>query len=133
MNPNYSLVATRAAHRCEYCHAPEAIFNFPFEVEHIVPQSQQGADDEGNLALSCRSCNLHKRDFRSGTDELSGTEERLYHPRHDVWGDHFEVEADTGAIRGLTPSGRATVMRLRMNHPLQLEARLIWMQLGLFP
>ena len=37
MNPNYPFVAERACHRCEYCHAPEAIFNFPFEVEHIVP------------------------------------------------------------------------------------------------
>lgn len=33
MNPHYHAVGTRAEHRCEYCHAPEAIFNFPFEVE----------------------------------------------------------------------------------------------------
>ena len=31
MNPHYPLVAERAGHRCEYCHAPEVIFNFPFE------------------------------------------------------------------------------------------------------
>lgn len=31
MNPFYTLVADRAAHRCEYCHAPELVFNFPFE------------------------------------------------------------------------------------------------------
>lgn len=37
MNPFYTLVADHAAHRCEYCHAPELVFNFPFEVEHIVP------------------------------------------------------------------------------------------------
>ena len=36
MSPRYALVAARAKHRCEYCHAPEAIFNFPFEVEHIL-------------------------------------------------------------------------------------------------
>lgn len=35
MNPRYHAVSTRAEHRCEYCHAPEATFNFPFEVEHI--------------------------------------------------------------------------------------------------
>lgn len=27
MNPFYTLVADRAAHRCEYCHAPELVFN----------------------------------------------------------------------------------------------------------
>jgi hypothetical protein len=35
MNPHYRVVAQRAGHRCEYCRAPEAVFNFPFEVEHI--------------------------------------------------------------------------------------------------
>ena len=37
MNPLYAPVAARAAHRCEYCRAPEVIFNFRFEVEHIIP------------------------------------------------------------------------------------------------
>jgi hypothetical protein len=36
MNPQYAEVARRAGHRCEYCRAPEIIFNFPFEVEQIV-------------------------------------------------------------------------------------------------
>ena len=36
MNPRYSAVAERAGHRCEYCGAPEVVFNFPFEVEHII-------------------------------------------------------------------------------------------------
>ena len=39
MNPRYGSVAVQAGHQCEYCHAPEAIFNFPFEVEHIIPSS----------------------------------------------------------------------------------------------
>jgi hypothetical protein len=60
MNPYYSAIAERANHRCEYCHAPELVFNFPFEVEHITPLSQQGTNDESNLALACRSCNLRK-------------------------------------------------------------------------
>jgi hypothetical protein len=54
MNPHYPLVARRADHRCEYCRAPEAVFNFPFEVEHVVPSSRGGADDESNLCLACR-------------------------------------------------------------------------------
>ena len=36
MNRFYSEVAERAGHRCEYCRAPEVVFNFPFEVEHII-------------------------------------------------------------------------------------------------
>lgn len=51
MNSAYSLVAERAAHRCEYCQAPEVIFNFAFEVEHIVPPSRGGAKVDGNLSV----------------------------------------------------------------------------------
>jgi len=59
MNPFYTLVADRAAHQCEYCHAPELVLNFPFEVEHIIPVSLSGDDTESNLALACCcSCNL---------------------------------------------------------------------------
>ena len=40
MNPFYTQVADRAEHRCEYCRAPELAFNFPFEVEHLIPKSR---------------------------------------------------------------------------------------------
>ena len=60
MNPRYARVALRAEHRCEYCRALEAIFNFPFEVEHIVPVSREGVDFETNWALACRSYNLRQ-------------------------------------------------------------------------
>ena len=43
MNPGYEAVALRAGHRCEYCRAPEAVFNFPFEVEYIIPLVHAGA------------------------------------------------------------------------------------------
>src|SRR5437764_1099354 len=77
MNPRYGRVAERAAHRCEYCHAPEAIFNFPFEVEHIVPAGSGGSDDESNLALSCRACNVFKADQTEAIDpELRHRRER---------------------------------------------------------
>jgi hypothetical protein len=131
MNPHYLLVARRAGYHCEYCHAPEVIFNFPFEVEHIVPVSQGGQDDETNLALSCRSCNLRKADYRYGIDPLSETAVRLYDPRQDGWEEHFQIETGTGMTEGLTNIGRATIWGLQINAPAQLEARRLWMRLGL--
>lgn len=71
MNPHYAEVAQRAAHRCEFCRAPEAIFNLPFEVEHVIPLSREGLDDAANLALACRACNLHKADHLTGVDEAT--------------------------------------------------------------
>lgn len=133
MNPRYPAVAERAAYRCEYCHAPEIVFNFSFEVEHIVPQARGGADEFENLALSCRSCNLFKSDYETGQDEQDQVEVALFHPRRDAWEQHFSVDTETAEIRGMTAVGRATVARLQMNRPRQITARRRWMRLELFP
>ncbi len=78
MNRYYTAIAQRANHRCEYCQAPELIFNFPFEVEHIIPLSRQGENDEANLALACRSCNLRKGTRISGIVSASISEVNFF-------------------------------------------------------
>ncbi len=133
MNPHYVVVAERAQHRCEYCHAPEIIFNFQFEVDHVVPLARGGSDDPGNLALACRACNLFKSDFESGDAARGDAVVALFHPRHDAWPEHFHVELESAEVTGLTQTGRATVARLRMNRPRQIAARHRWIELGLFP
>jgi HNH endonuclease len=107
MNPLYKRIANRAGHRCEYCHAPEIAFNFPFDVEHFIPTSKQGSDDE-NLALACRSCNLHKANRISGIDRDRQIEIRFFNPRIDQWNEHFQP-APTGELMGKTAmtSGRS--------------------------
>jgi hypothetical protein len=133
MNPHYPAVARRAGHRCEYCHAPEAVFNFPFEVEHVQPTSHGGADDDANLCLSCRACNLRKSDRLAFRDEGTQEDVPLFDPRKQRWTEHFEVDLESGEIRGTTPTGRATVACLDLNHPLQLTARQLWIRFRLFP
>ncbi len=133
MNPHYSLVARRAGHRCEYCHAPEAVFNFPFEVEHVLPVSRGGTDEEINLCLACRACNLRKSDRLVAIDELSSQEVPLFHPRQQRWEEHFRLDLESGELQGITPTGRATAALLDLNHPLQLTARMLWIGLRLFP
>ena len=131
MNPQYPFVSARAKHACEYCHAPEIVFNLPFEIEHITPHAEGGSESEDNLALSCRSCNLYKSNFVRSIDELTQQKVVLFNPRHDVWTQHFSLADESGEIRGLTPVGRATVARLRMNAETQLQARREWLRLGL--
>jgi hypothetical protein len=133
MNPFYTLVADRAAHRCEYCQAPELVFNFPFEVEHIIPLYRGGADAEFNLALACRSCNLHKGTRISAIEPESDTEVRLFHPRQDQWDEHFQVDSDSGTLAGKTSIGRVTIACLEMNSQAQVTARQLWIRLSLFP
>lgn len=130
MNPRYLAVASRAGHRCEYCHAPEAVFNLPFEVEHVLPPGKGGSHELENLALSCRSCNLFKSDLVVARDTETGHEVSLFHPRLEAWHEHFLLRTD-GTIAGTTAAGRATVGALQMNTPAQLRARRMWMQLSL--
>jgi hypothetical protein len=131
MNPHYPLVSSRARHACEYCRAPEIVFNFPFEVEHIMPRARGGETSENNLALSCRSCNLYKSNHLSGVDEETGQDSALFNPRRDMWREHFAIDAETEEVNGLTARGRVKVARLRMNNGAQVEARKMWLRLGL--
>lgn len=133
MNPYYTAIAQRASHRCEDCKAPEVVFNFPFEVEHIIPLSRQGSNDEANLALACRSCNLCKGNRMSGVFFGSKAKVRFFHPREDQWSEHFQVNIESGEILGRTPVGEVTVEYLKVNSPAQVTARQLWIRLSLFP
>lgn len=133
MNRYYPAVAKRAGHRCEYCRAPEVVFNFAFEVEHIIPTSHGGGDEPDNLALACRACNLRKGDAVTAPDEATGQDVPLFNPRTDHWAEHFRFEAETGEVVGLSTTGRVTITRLDMNHTQQQSARVLWARLRLFP
>jgi len=132
MNPFYATVAERAGHRCEYCCAPEVVFNFPFEVEHIIPPGTGGDDDFANLALACRSCNVFKAAVVLITDDLTDADVRLFHPRQDQWLEHFRLD-DDGQIEPLSTTGRVKVRQLRLNMRSQIAARRQWAKLGLYP
>ncbi len=133
MNRFYPFVALRAGHRCEYCRAPERLFNFHFEVEHIIPRSLGGAWGLINLALACTACNLFKSDYLTGLDFVTQVEVPLFQPREQVWEDHFQVEPEMGMLLGLTATGRATIDRLQMNSRLQTRARLQWIDWEAYP
>lgn len=133
MNPHYEQIALKAKHHCEYCHAPEIIFNFAFEIEHIIPISLNGSDIKSNLALSCRSCNLYKSSHVTGITPKEKNEVSLFHPRKDKWAQHFTVNIEDGRIIGLTETGKATIVRLCMNREAQIVARKQWMLLEIFP
>jgi len=70
----------RAHGRCEYCDAPEEVFNFAFEVEHIIPSAGGGSGKLENLALACHACNRYKSDFTSGVDVQTSREYLLFSP-----------------------------------------------------
>lgn len=116
-------VRERAGDRCEYCRIPQPAQPLArFHIEHIIAQKHGGEDDLSNLALACHYCNVHKGPNLSGVDPEDGQVVPLFHPRRDIWDEHFAV--DGGFIVGLTPTGRATVRVLEMNATERVELRL---------
>jgi hypothetical protein len=99
-------------------------------VEHIHPD---GFDALENLCLSCPNCNLSKAQATAAPDPETGEIVPLFHPRIQSWSEHFEWIQKGQILRGLTPTGRATVVRLRMNQPRIVEARSIWILAGIHP
>jgi hypothetical protein len=93
-----------------------------FHIEHVRPKQHGGDTCEQNLALSCPNCNLHKGPNLTGIDPDSGEVSRLFHPRMDVWDDHFRKDLG-GLILGRSAVGRTTIWLLQINDPGQLTLR----------
>jgi hypothetical protein len=102
-------------------------------IEHIVPLSRGGASDETNLWLACAWCNSYKGDKTHALDPVTGEDEPLFNPRTQRWADHFCWSDDGIKIIGLTPTGRATVLALRLNNEFILPARRHWVMAGWHP
>jgi hypothetical protein len=102
-------------------------------IEHIVPLSHGGTSDETNLWLACAWCNSYKGDRTHALDPITGEEVPLFNPRAQRWLDHFQWSEDGTQIAGLTPTGRATVLALRLNNEFILAARRHWVLAGWHP
>lgn len=127
-------VAARAGHRCEYCHLPTRGQVATFPIDHVIPRGRGGTTEVENLALTCPHCNAHKWTAVDGPDPNTGETVRFFHPRRDVWADHFAWPADhAGELVGRTPVGRATIAALRINDPDMIALRALLAELTLFP
>jgi hypothetical protein len=127
------IVEERAGLRCEYCRAPQWIFNSAFHIEHIISRARKGSDDLDNLAPSCGACNFSKSAAIDDIDPETGLLVPLFNPRTQHWADHFAVSDEASLIRGTTAIGRATVEALKFNVARQTGARVLWCKLGIFP
>ena len=103
------------------------------QIDHILPQAMGGPDDAANLCLACELCNQHKWANTVGTDPQSGVSVPLFHPRQQIWAEHFAWSGDGVHIIGLTASGRATVEVLQLNNTLAVTVRRNWVRAGWHP
>jgi len=126
-----NAVVQRANNRCEYCQLPAQFQISGFDIDHVLPRSQGGQTDFMNLALACPHCNAHKWAHIDGEDPESGQRVALFNPRTQKWEEHFQwPEHSPFTLVGASTCGRATVMRLRMNHPNLMSIRRLLSELG---
>ena len=126
-------VADRAKGYCAYCRSAEHLMDVTFEVDHIIPEASGGRTVLENLCLSCPVCNRSKARRLLATDPVTQEFVPLFHPIDEEWHRHFEWTANGNQLLGLTPTGRATIVALRMNREAIIQLRRYWGILGLHP
>ena len=124
------LVYERANNCCEYCQTCQAIIGQAMHVEHIIPD---GGNDLENLCLACATCNLSKAQAIAVHDSETNQQVPLFNPRKQQWSDHFRWIDRGTRVQGLTPVGRVTIERLRMNLERLIIARSLWARAGAHP
>jgi hypothetical protein len=121
----------RANSCCEYCGMPQEFAEATHEVDHVIAEKHGGQTAFANLALACFHCNNHKGPNIAGLDPESGVLSRLFHPRTDVWSEHFQWAG--AVLTGTSVIGRATVRVLEINVPHRVLHRQALIEEGVFP
>ncbi len=125
------LVRPRAVELCEYCRLPQSSQEATFHIDHIHPLAAGGPTSDENLALACVTCSLRKAARTKVRDTVTGLLVPLFHPRQDLWIDHFRLTPGAKIV-GRTPLGRATAAALAMNRPAIISIRQALVKLGEF-
>ncbi|MFP4438459.1 MAG: HNH endonuclease [Chloroflexaceae bacterium] len=139
MSPGYvpeavqARVRALAAHRCGYCLSRQQFVLGLLEIEHIIPTARGGTDDEENLWLACRLCNMYKGAQTHARDPVTNRRIRLFNPRRQRWSRHFTWSEDGTRIIGRTICGRATVIALQLNNFVAVTVRHAWVTAGWHP
>jgi HNH endonuclease len=126
-------VIVAADYRCEYCKTSSRLTGTPLVMEHILPRSLGGTDGQKNLAASCYRCNEFKGAKTHATDPETDQFVELFNPRSQLWGEHFAWVNGGTHVAGVTQTGRATVVALRLNNDNIVEARTFWIEGGWHP
>ncbi len=126
-------VLNRAKNYCKYCLSPGDYSSDPFTVDHIKPRQAGGETTLDNLAWACFGCNGRKYAKTNHLDPQTGQDVKLFHPRQQVWSEHFGWSDDFTQVIGKTPCGRATVEALSLNRTGVVNLRRLLVMAGLHP
>jgi hypothetical protein len=125
------LVVGRAHRRCEYSLIHEDDTYFGCEVDHVVSEKHGGPTVVENLAYACLVCNRNQGSDLGSILVPGGDLIRFFHPRTDVWSDHFSL--DGVVIKPLTAIGQVTERIFRFNAIERLMEREALRAIGRYP
>ncbi len=94
-------VRNAARNRCGYCLSPQHLVIARLEIEHTIPISKGGNNDESNLWLACPICNRYKSDKTTAVDPETGDNAELFSRNRKFWSDHFYWSENGLQIIGL--------------------------------
>jgi hypothetical protein len=78
-------------------------------------------------------CNRFKGTRVAAFDSVTGDLVPLFNPRTQSWQEHFAWDDNGTLIVGRTPTGRATIIALKMNRASLVRAREMWVKAGWHP
>ncbi len=116
-------VAIQANHEYGYCQLQEVVSGIPLTVEHIIPISHGGTDDEENLWLSCGLCNGKKGTIVTMIDSETNQETPLFNPRQQIWKEYFAWDETGTKLISQSAIGRVTIKALSLNSNLRVRSR----------
>lgn len=119
--------------RCAYCISHEELMGGydAMEVDHFRPPNRPEfkhlEKEWANLYYTCRRCNAHKWNHWPTTEE-KGRGLRFVDPCEDDPDDHLRMTrhpdtADFCWLRALTPAGRYTIDKIRLNRKQLIDIR----------
>ncbi|MEY4905936.1 MAG: hypothetical protein RLZZ292_3751, partial [Bacteroidota bacterium] len=78
-------------------------------------------------------CNNHKYIAIEALDLVTGLMTPLYHPRINEWSEHFTWSEGFSELIGISPTGRATITRLKMNRSGLINLRKVLVEVRQHP
>ena len=118
----HAIIRERYGFRCGYCGVSEVESGGELTIDHYVPLSAEGDDEERNLVHACFRCNLYKGDTLPF--EGSPRVQKILHPLFDDLTIHLRLDNTTGLLESLTTTGTTHIAILRLNRPALVLRRL---------
>ena len=84
----HQKIVEQSKNRCGYCLGEQRYILAPLEIDHLLPTSKGGTDDEENLWLACPLCNVYKGKQTHKIDLLTHRKVPIFNPRKQHWKRH---------------------------------------------